>query len=117
MQITVSWYQVSDLEAAKGFYGEVLGLKKTFEMAGWAEFSHTEGGPSIGLAQASGENRETGATVVLRVPDLDRAIREIRSKGVRFEGEIEEYPGVVRIGTFRDPSGNRLQLAQVLMAE
>ncbi|MGH9760930.1 MAG: VOC family protein, partial [Blastocatellia bacterium] len=66
MQITLSWYQVQDLEKAKKFYGEVLGLDKTFEMDGWAEFSHSKDGPAIGLSQLP-ELESSGATVVLRV--------------------------------------------------
>ena len=114
MEVTVSWYQVDDFNAAKKFYGEVLGLRKTFEMEGWCEFSHAEGAASIGLNQLR-EGDERGATVVLRVDDLDQVQKELAAKGVKFEGEIHEVPGAVRIATFRDPSGNRLQLCQVLM--
>jgi predicted enzyme related to lactoylglutathione lyase len=116
MEINVSWYQVNDINAAKKFYGDVLGLKKTFEMEGWCEFSHADGGASIGLNQLREGDDERGATVVLRVDDLARAQAELVAKGVRFEGEVLEVPGAVRIATFRDPDGNRLQLCQVLMA-
>ncbi len=44
MQVSLSWYQVKDLDWAKIFYGETLGLKKIFEMPSWAEFSHDEMG-------------------------------------------------------------------------
>jgi predicted enzyme related to lactoylglutathione lyase len=117
MEINVSWYQVNDINAAKKFYGDVLGLKKTFEMEGWCEFSHADGGASIGLNQLREGDDERGATVVLRVDDLARAQAELVAKGVRFEGEVLEVPGAVRIATFRDPDGNRLQLCQVLMAQ
>ena len=60
---------------------------------------------------------ERGATVVLRVDDLVSAQDDLRHKGVAFEGSVEEIPGVVRIATFRDPDGNRLQLIQVLGAQ
>jgi predicted enzyme related to lactoylglutathione lyase len=115
MQISLAWYNVKDLAQAKKFYGEVLGLKKTFEMPGWAEFSHAEGAVSIGLGEGRGESGTGGATVVLRVPDLDRARKELGGRGVKFEEPVEEIPGMVRIGTFHDPFGNRLQLVQVLM--
>lgn len=112
MEVMLAWYQVSDLESAKKFYEETMGLKKVFEMAGWVEFSHTEGGTAIGLsANGSGQ---AGATVVLRVDDIDSAREQLSSQGVEFTGEVEEIPGVVRIATFRDPSGNQLQLAQPL---
>jgi predicted enzyme related to lactoylglutathione lyase len=116
MEVNLSWYHVKDLNAAKKFYGEVLGLKKTLEMEGWCEFSHADGGASIGLNKMR-ESDEPGATVVLRVDDLDRTQNELTAKGVKFEGEVQEVPGVVRIATFRDPFGNRLQLCQVLMQQ
>jgi predicted enzyme related to lactoylglutathione lyase len=117
MEINVSWYRVSDMNAAKKFYGEVLGLKKTFDMEGWCEFSNAEGAASIGLNQLREGDDERGATVVLRVDDLTRVQKELSAKGVKFEGEVQEVPGVVRLATFRDPEGNRLQLCQVLMAQ
>jgi len=117
MEITVSWYQVADINAAKKFYGDILGLKKTFEMDGWCEFSHADGAASIGLNQLRDGDEERGATVVLRVDDLTTVQQDLAAKGVAFEGDAYEVPGVVRIATFRDPSGNRLQLCQVLMAQ
>jgi predicted enzyme related to lactoylglutathione lyase len=114
MEVDLAWYQVKDIDAAKKFYGDVLGLKKIFDMGGWCEFSHSEGAASIGL-NAQREDDERGATVVLKVVDLARAQKELKAKGVKFEGEVHEVPGVVRIATFRDPDGNRLQLCQVLM--
>ena len=59
MEINVSWYQVSDMDTAKKFYGEVLGLNKTFEMDGWCEFSHAEGAPRSGLNQHRDDRRRT----------------------------------------------------------
>ncbi|MFY9554289.1 MAG: VOC family protein [Blastocatellia bacterium] len=117
MEVNVSWYQVKDLDAAKKFYGEVLGLKKTFEMEGWCEFSHADGAAAIGLNQLREQDDERGATVVLRVDDLNHVQKQLKAKGVKFEGETQEVPGVVRIATFRDPAGNRLQLCQVLMQQ
>jgi predicted enzyme related to lactoylglutathione lyase len=52
---------------------------------------------------------------VLRVEDIEREHKRLETAGVKFEGKIEEIPGIVRLVTFRDPSGNRLQLAQPLM--
>jgi len=114
LDVMLTWYSVSDLEKAKKFYSDVLGLKKTFEMPGWAEFAAAEGAVSIGL-NGNPSNKKGSGIVVLKVADLDKARKELAGRGVEFEGEVEEVPGVVRIGTFRDPAGNRLQLAQVLV--
>ncbi len=116
MEVNVSWYPVKDINAAKRFYADVLGLKKTLDLGGWCEFSHSEGGASIGLNAMREGDDERGATVVLRVDDLAAAQKELKAKGVKFEGEVHEVPGVVRIVTFRDPDGNRLQLVQNLAA-
>lgn len=43
MKVKVSWFSVNDFEGAKKFYGQVLGLKKTFEAQQWAEFAGAEG--------------------------------------------------------------------------
>lgn len=115
MKVTVSWFSVKDFEQAKKFYGESLGLQKTFEMEQWAEFAGGEGEASIGVAVNPYAGKEPGATVVLQVPDIERERKRLESRGVSFEGETEEIPGVVKLATFRDPSGNRLQLCQVLM--
>ena len=118
MEMFLAWYPVTDLDRAKEFYGNTLGLKKTYEMQGWAEFGSSENGPSVGLSlvkeppPASG-----GATVVFRVPDLEVARKNLEKHGVGFEGEVMEVPGVVRIGTFRDPFQNRVQFAQMLMGK
>lgn len=117
MEVNLSWYHVNDLNLAKKFYGEVLGLKKTIEIEGWCEYSHADGAASIGLNKMRESDHEQGATVVLRVDDLDQTQKELTAKGVKFEGEVQEVPGVVRIATFRDPFGNRLQLCQVLMQQ
>jgi predicted enzyme related to lactoylglutathione lyase len=101
--------------AAKKFYGEVLGLKQVFEMEGWAEFSHAENGAAaIGLSANPETAGQKGATVVLKVDDIEQTRRQLSKRGVEFEGEVEEIPGIVRLAAFRDPFGNLLQLAQPL---
>ncbi|HXN72239.1 MAG TPA: VOC family protein [Candidatus Acidoferrales bacterium] len=115
MKVTVSWFNVKDFGQAKKFYGDVLGLKKTFEMEQWAEFAGAEGEASIGVAANGRLGTEPGATIVLRVEDIEQERKRLESRGVSFEGKVEEIPGVVKLATFRDPSGNRLQLCEVLM--
>jgi predicted enzyme related to lactoylglutathione lyase len=115
MKVSVSWFTVGDFEKAKKFYTETLGLKKTFEMQQWAEFAGAEGEASIGVAGDSHAGQEPGATVVLRVDDIEHERKRLESRGVSFEGKTEGIPGVVKLATFRDPSGNRLQLCQALM--
>ena len=115
MKVRLSWFSVNDFEGAKKLYGNVLGLKKPFEAQEWAEFAGGEGQETIGVAVNPHAGKEPGATIVLQVEDIDRERKRLETAGVKFEGKIEEIPGIVRLTTFRDPSGNRLQLAQPLM--
>lgn len=115
MKVTVSWFSTKDFEETKKFYADVLGLKTIFETNGWAEFAEAKGGASIGLAANPHAGKEPGATVVLEVKDIDAERKRLEARGVKFEGKTEEIPGIVRLATFRDPSANRLQLAQSLM--
>ena len=115
MKVRLSWFSVNDFEGAKKFYGNVLGLKKTFEAPQWAEFAGAEGEETIGIAVNPHAGKEPGATIVLHVDNIERERKRLETSGVKFEGKTEEIPGIVRLATFRDPSGNRLQLAQPLM--
>jgi predicted enzyme related to lactoylglutathione lyase len=119
MKLTVAWYNVADLDVAKRFYSETLGLKPTFEMQGWAEFANSPEEAAIGLYATgdSGAQKAQGATVVLQVEDLASTMGELQRKGVSFEGEVQEIPGVVKIATFHDPFGNRLQMVQPLFKQ
>src|ERR1700727_2710002 len=115
MKVRLSWFSVNDFESAKKFYGNVLGLKKTLEAPEWAECSGAEGEESIGVAINPHAGKEPGATIVLQVEDIEREHKRLETAGVKFEGKIEEIPGIVKLANFGDPSGNRLQLAQPLM--
>ena len=72
MKVKVSWFGVDDFESAKKFYGQVLGLQKTFEAQEWGEFAGAEGQESIGIAANPRAGKEPGATVVLDVNDIER---------------------------------------------
>jgi CreA protein len=117
MKVTVSWFSVNDFEQTKKFYSDVLGLKEIFATQGWAEFAEAKGDVSIGLAADPRAGKEPGATIVLQVADIEAERRRLEARGVKFEGKTEEVPGIVKLATFRDPSHNRLQLAQPLMAQ
>jgi predicted enzyme related to lactoylglutathione lyase len=126
MEVMLAWYSAKNLDETRKFYTDVLGLDKTFEMQGWAEFgklntakagaqSGTAVGATIGISTGPNSGREPGATVVLKVENVEAERKRLESRGVKFDGPTEEVMGAVRIATFRDPNGNRLQLCQVLM--
>ncbi|MYD96359.1 MAG: VOC family protein [Gammaproteobacteria bacterium] len=108
---------VSDLEASLAWFKEVLGFDETFKVAeaGWAEVATPAEGVSIGLSQTDGPvDGDGGSTPVFGVVDIDAARAELETKGVKFEGDTVELPGMVKLATFFDPDGNRYMLAQSL---
>lgn len=115
MKVTVSWFSTKDFEQTKKFYSDVLGLKEIFGTQGWAEYAESAGDVSIGLAANPHAGKEPGATIVLQVADIEAERKRLEARGVKFVGKTEEVPGIVKLATFRDPSANRLQLAQSLM--
>jgi CreA protein len=117
MKVTVSWFSAQDFDQTRKFYSEVLGLTQVFGATDWAEFAEKKGDPTIGLSANPRAGKEPGATIVLQVADIEAERKRLEARGVQFEGKTEEVPGIVKLATFRDPSHNRLQLAQPLMAE
>lgn len=119
--LNVVWYNVSDLERAKKFYGETLGLPvaMVIDEAGWAEYGHPhQAHVAVNLWRGPDPIPPAlgGATATLTCDDVRGSIERLRARGVRCE-EVEEIPGMVLLAGFFDPDGNRLQLAQSLTSQ
>jgi catechol 2,3-dioxygenase-like lactoylglutathione lyase family enzyme len=114
-----SGFSVDDLEQAKQFYGETLGL----------EVSEEHG--LLGLELAGGtrilvypkENHAPATFTILNFPvdDIEQAVDELSKAGVRFEryeGDLKtDEKGIFRgggplIAWFKDPAGNILSVLQ-----
>ena len=106
---------VGNLEDSIAWFRNMLGFEEVFKVpeAGWAEVSTSADGVSIGL-EAGGTAQGRGTTPVFGVVDIDAARSELEGKGVRFEGDTVELPGMVKLATFFDPDGNRFMFAQSL---
>jgi catechol 2,3-dioxygenase-like lactoylglutathione lyase family enzyme len=111
----------ADLERAKRWYAETLGLTPEREFEGFVMVYETGGqGFSIYATQYAGTAKNTVA--VWEVPNLDAKMADLRSRGVVFE-EYNE-PGLktengiavledgARAAWFRDVDGNILALAE-----
>jgi catechol 2,3-dioxygenase-like lactoylglutathione lyase family enzyme len=101
-----------DLDRAKRFYGETLGLQRNPRSSdAWPEYE--TGNLSLLLADTA----KTGVAfspsnnaVALRVPDVDAARRRLEEAGVEFEFAEVYDTGVCHMAFFRDPDGNALIL-------
>jgi catechol 2,3-dioxygenase-like lactoylglutathione lyase family enzyme len=113
-----SGFAVDDLEKAREFYGETLGLKTsdefgllTLELAGDRP---TLVYPKPDFAPA------TYTILNFSVDDIDAAVDELAARGVRFErydGFDQDEKGIARgegpsIAWFKDPAGNILAVLQ-----
>ena len=105
---------VEDMDRARDFYRDVLGLQVRFEHEGWVEFS-TRG---AGIALCSGGRRSEGpkdyrgggVLPTLRVQSVEAAVQYLRSRGVSVnETAVEPYG---RLAVFSDPEGNQLQILE-----
>ena len=108
---------VKDLDASIAWFKDVLGFDETFKVAeaGWAEVSTSAEGVSIGLSETEEQvDRSGGVTPVFGVDDIGAARAELEAKGVKFDGDTVELPGMVKLATFFDPDGNRYMFAQSL---
>jgi catechol 2,3-dioxygenase-like lactoylglutathione lyase family enzyme len=107
----------TDLDAAVGFYKDVLGLGfiDRFEPPGLA-FFNLGGGMRLLLSATASE-----ATLYFLVEDIDKAVRTLHQRGVSFlqkpamvhrddEGRLGKKGVEEWMAFFRDPSGNLLAL-------
>lgn len=100
------WYRVRDLDAARAFYAEVLGLEEV-EADGWIAFRR--GRAEIGLTE--GEPDADGPVAIVDVADVKAEAERLRAAGVEV-GIVLELAGEIRILDVFDPDGNRIQLAE-----
>jgi catechol 2,3-dioxygenase-like lactoylglutathione lyase family enzyme len=113
-----SGFSVDDLDAARTFYSDVLGV--TVRDGGPGFRLELAGDRSV-LVYPSPMHRPASYTVLnFPVPDVEATVRALTERGVRFEryegtpGETDEI-GVFRkggplIAWFKDPAGNVLSV-------
>jgi catechol 2,3-dioxygenase-like lactoylglutathione lyase family enzyme len=118
-----SGFSVNDLDAAKKFYGETLGLDVADEMAGIMRLNLSGGSTVIAYEKP---NHIPASFTVLNFPveNIDAAVVELRTKGVqfeRFDGFDQDEKGIARpksreegppIAWFKDPAGNILAVLE-----
>jgi len=98
-----------DAEAARRFYGEVLGLRPDPN----ARYEYWAGETCFAIWEPARVGMEfspqKNAHIALRVDDVEQARRDLEAQGVEFRGEILDT-GVCHMAFFTDPDGNDLML-------
>ena len=103
-------FLTQDVERAKRFYTEVLGLE--VETEGESDLERSCGQVTLDIFDPSSIGQPfapSPAGMALRVPDVDAARAELEAKGVQFDGDTIET-SVCKQAWFKDPDGNALML-------
>jgi predicted enzyme related to lactoylglutathione lyase len=113
-----SGFAVNDLEKAKQFYGETLGLEVTEEFG--LVTLHLAGGTNVLIYPKEDHTPATFTILNFPVDDIEAAVDELTKRGVQFErypGMPQDDRGIMReagpyIAWFTDPAGNVLSVLQ-----
>ena len=116
-----SGFSVNDLEKARKFYRETLGLKVSDAPMGTLELSIDDRTKVLVYEKP---NHTPASFTILNFPvdDVDRAVDELTDRGVRFEiykeGDLKtdakgiHREGGPKIAWFKDPAGNFLSVLE-----
>jgi catechol 2,3-dioxygenase-like lactoylglutathione lyase family enzyme len=117
-----------DLERARAFYSEKLGLEPVEERQGGLRYVFENG--EFALFESAGASSGDHTQMGWEVEDIDATVRELRARGVVFEeydGLLKTVGGIAHIegnypskgnaergAWFRDSEGNMLGIGQPL---
>jgi catechol 2,3-dioxygenase-like lactoylglutathione lyase family enzyme len=115
-----SGFSVDDIEKAKNFYSDTLGLEVSEENG--LLFLRLAGGNTV-LIYPKGAQHAPATYTVLNFPvdDVEKMVDELINRGVtfeRYEGELKtDEKGIFReegptIAWFKDPAGNVLSVIE-----
>ena len=104
-----------DLERAKAFYRDKLGLTPTLE-GGFGLLYELAPGTGFGVFPSSGKPSGAHTQMAIDVEDVERAVKDLQARGVRFEEydtpETRTEDGIARTpdggegAWFKDSEGN-----------
>jgi catechol 2,3-dioxygenase-like lactoylglutathione lyase family enzyme len=116
-----SSFSVDDLQKAKTFYGQILGLKvsEVPEMQGLLQL-HLAGGNVVLIYPKANHTPATFTVLNFPVSDVEQTVDKLTRLGVRFERYDDkdiktDAKGIARgqgpdIAWFKDPAGNILSV-------
>jgi len=116
---------ITDLQRAREFYENVLGLAPVQEMPGGIVYLSGGAGMLVYESEYAGTNQATAATWAAG-SDFDAIVEDLRQKGVTFEhydnlpdttrdGDVHTFGGEFKGVWFKDPDGNILNVGNASM--
>ena len=120
-----SGFSVNDIDKAKQFYEETLGLQvdKMEEMGGLLTIHINGNGNNILVYPKPNHEPATFTILNFPVTNIEETVKELKAKGVKFESYDSEYlktdddninrSGGPKIAWFKDPAGNILSVLEL----
>jgi predicted enzyme related to lactoylglutathione lyase len=114
----------ADLDRAREFYSDSLGLTLVAEYGGAALRYQTARGTYFNIYQTQYAGQAGHTIAQWHVDDVDKEVRDLRGKGVVFEvydmpgvewnDQVATIPGMGRSAWFKDSEGNIMCLDEVV---
>lgn len=114
-KIAFTMYPVRDMERARRFYEQDLGLTATTRWAegAWVEYDLAGGCFAITtLVPHLSPSASAGGSIAFEVDDVDATVQALRARGHAVKVEPFSTP-VCRMAVVLDPEGNALTLHRV----
>jgi predicted enzyme related to lactoylglutathione lyase len=106
----------SDIQRARDFYADKLGLSPTQELPGEVLLYRTAGGTDFQVYRTDYAGQAGHTIAQWHVDDIESEVNDLKGKGVTFEvydmpgvewdGEIASMGGMGRAAWFKDSEGN-----------
>ena len=100
---------MTDMQRAREFYEDVLGLQPDPEMTGehWTEYSIGEGTLAIACVGEQWRPSNQGTSAALEVENLEDAITRLEERKISYD-KVDSP--VCRMAIIEDPDGNKLMI-------
>ena len=91
-----------DLERARAFYAERLGLEPTEERPGGLRYQLARG--EFALFESAGQPSGEHTQIAFEVDDIDAVVADLRARGLEFESY--QLPGLTTVDGIAEIDGN-----------
>ena len=118
-KVAFTMYPVLNMDRARKFYENILGLKPGSISANgaWAEYDLPGGGcfAITTLVEEVKPSCDAGGKIAFEVENLEVLVKQLKSKGIQFKSDIFSSP-VCQMAIILDSEGNALTLHQITRA-
>lgn len=115
-KVAFTMYPVLDMDRARQFYEETLGLPlgNVYADNKWVEYDLPQGGcfAITNMVPGIEPSAQAGGNIAFEVEDIGALMADLKEKGVQVKMDIFQSP-VCRLATILDTEGNSLTLHQL----